>query len=367
MTRATTITILVLGLFWVSGCGRNLAPVLGEGGDADADGDTDTDADTDADTDSDIDTDTETTTGDEPGWTMHSVDDDIPEASMVLGVDIDGDGDVDVVGASIEVNAVLWWENTAGDGETWFQRSTGSAVHPTAIHAGDLDGDGDLDVLAAGWPKEIAWYDNAPWEVTSDVEHDVAHDTSKIDDRVAVADIDGDGDLDVFSAPISTHFIEWWENTDGVGATWVQHELEDCFDMTSSLVSADLDGDGDADVAAVSAATDEVAWWENAAGDGTLWLEHEIEDNSDGAVSLHAVDLDGDGDIDLVAAARYAGQVTWWENVGGSGVTWTKRWIEGALEGVGDIQPADMDGDGDPDILGASQEQGMIVWWENEL
>ena len=45
----------------------------------------------------------------------------------------------------------------------------------------------------------------------------------------------------------------------------------------------------------------------------------------DGAIDVHAADIDGDGDIDVVGAAQLANDVAWWENTAGDGTAWTKE------------------------------------------
>jgi len=62
---------------------------------------------------------------------------------------------------------------------------------------------------------------------------------------------------------------------------------------------------------------DDIAWWENTAGDGTVWTEHTVDGDFDGAASVYAADVDGDGDLDVLGAAQNADDIAWWENRGG--------------------------------------------------
>ena len=81
-------------------------------------------------------------------------------ASSVYAADVDGDGDMDVLSASLNDNKIAWYEN---DG---FQSFTVHAITlianwPRSVHAADLDGDGDMDVLSASQHDDrIAWYEN---------------------------------------------------------------------------------------------------------------------------------------------------------------------------------------------------------------
>ena len=55
----------------------------------------------------------------------------------------------------------------------------------------------------------------------------------------------------------------------------------------------------------------------NTAGDGTAWTEHTVDGSFGGAFSVHAADVDGDGDLDVLGAAVFADDIAWWENRGG--------------------------------------------------
>ena len=84
-------------------------------------------------------------------------------ASSVFGSDIDGDGDLDIVGAARDGDDITWWENTAGDGSAWTEHSVPTTVTIGGVYsvfAADLDHDGDTDALSASTGDEIAWKEN---------------------------------------------------------------------------------------------------------------------------------------------------------------------------------------------------------------
>ena len=64
--------------------------------------------------------------------------------------------------------------------------------------------------------------------------------------------------------------------------------------------AADIDGDGDMDVLGAARTADDIAWWENADGAGTSWNFHIVDATFNGAVSVGAADIDGDGTADYV-------------------------------------------------------------------
>ena len=62
---------------------------------------------------------------------------------------------------------------------------------------------------------------------------------------------------------------------------------------------------------------DDITWWQNddTPRDGG-WDERPVRSDFDGAWSVYAADVDGDGDMDILGAARYDSDIMWWENQG---------------------------------------------------
>ncbi|MGB2987125.1 MAG: VCBS repeat-containing protein [Phycisphaerae bacterium] len=120
------------------------------------------------------------------------------------------------------------------------------------------------------------------------------------------------------------------------------------FDDTRGVYAADLDGDGDTDVLGAAFLADDVTWWENISpsGDGTTWTKHTIDGDFDGADTVRAVDIDGDGDFDVFGCVLYADSVAWWENVDGNGAAWTKHFIDAAFDEATALYAADVNGNG---------------------
>lgn len=299
-------------------------------------------------------------------WEEHIVDPAMDGAYAVHAADIDDDGDMDVIAAAENADDITWWENTDGSGTAWTKHTIDSFFDGArAVYAADIDNDGDLDVLgAANGADDITWWENTDGAGTSWTEHTI---DSFFDGAWSVfaSDVDGDNDLDVLGAAFDADDITWWENMDGSGTTWIEHTVSGTFDGAISVHAADIDDDGDIDILGAGFYANDVTWWENIDGSGTTWTEHTVDGTFDGARSVYAADVDGDNDLDVVGGAFNANDVSWWENLDGSGTSWTEHLVDGAFAGVRSIYPVDLDGDADMDILGASSQDDEVTWWEN--
>ncbi len=123
----------------------------------------------------------------------------------------------------------------------------------------------------------------------------------------------GDGDMDVLSASNFDNKIAWYENTDGQGAFGPQQVITTATDGARSVFAADLDGDGDCDVLSASVLDDKIAWSENDSL-GTCGEQQVITTDADGAVSVFAADLDGDGKHDVLSASFRDDKIAWYKN-----------------------------------------------------
>lgn len=286
------------------------------------------------------------------GFSRHDMDNSCP-ATHVLAADLDEDGRPDVLASCRTLDRVAWHRNL-GDGFSAGHTLTDVAFHTrTPPLAVDLDGDDDLDVLWASFDREkaVAWHENlgngefAAYRVLT---HNAAYVWG-----LAAADFDGDGDADVMLADQNRE-IGLLENLgDGlVGDRRVVATLEEYAPPPHirSIGTADLDGDGDIDVV-----TDGPVWLENRAGafrarelTGTGYADH-----------VSTADLDRDGDVDLLYASQDHDEVAWRENVGGG--NFGNRARIGAVRGALSVQPTHFDTDVYPDLLVASYYRGTLL------
>ncbi|MCH8043065.1 MAG: tandem-95 repeat protein, partial [Planctomycetes bacterium] len=129
-------------------------------------------------------------------------------------------------------------------------------------------------------------------------------------------------------------------------------------DGAVSVVAADIDGDGDMDVLSASDTT--IAWYENDGSQG--FTAHTISSDANSSSNILAADVDGDGDVDVIGAGN--NKIVWYENDGSGG--FTARTISTDVPGVISVFAADIDGDGDVDVLSGSSGDGNVTWYEND-
>lgn len=201
----------------------------------------------------------------------------------------------------------------AGSAWTWAQVSPDSLDE--ALSLGDIDRDGDLDLLqGTNWLRN----DGGAWSTQTLYPYDGHYPP----DRNRLADLNGDGRLDAVigtEANVTDETLLWFEQGPDVAAQWTRHVIADLYRPLSVDV-ADMDRDGDLDVIAgehnvSSPDTARLIIFENADGQGTAWTPHVVytgDEHHDGA---QVVDIDGDGDLDIVSISWGLQQVVLYENL----------------------------------------------------
>jgi hypothetical protein len=287
------------------------------------------------------------------------------------GADIDGDGDMDIYAANTPDGDVVWYEN---NGSQTFTKRTIDAnfVNVRAVLAVDLDGDGDLDIAAAAAGPNfsagagaVVWYENLGNRMFSALKSvDAAMPGAT---ALSAADMDGDGDMDLLSSAYAINQQAWHRN-DG-GGVFVTRVLDNAALGAGDIVPVDLDRDGDMDAVGVARFTNNLTWYQN--NGSQVFTAQTLSDNGanslNGPEAVQAIDVDGDGDLDIVVTSIYTGDLEWFENNGSQ--AFTKRRIATGLPGAYSVAAADIDGDGDIDMAvssyGLGPTPGQFVWYEN--
>jgi hypothetical protein len=189
-------------------------------------------------------------------------------------------------------------------------------------------------------------------------------------------DMDGDGDLDVLASdrrgPASGCF--WLENPGPGGGRggWREHLIGAAGQEVMFLDTGDLDGDGLADIAA-AVKPGRVATFRLLDTEGKTWEEGSVPfpENAGRAKAVSIGDIDRDGHADLVVSCEGAvppkSGVWWLSGAAGAGGRWQAHDISGP-EGVKfDLVPlVDLDADSDLDVVTTEESEGFgVVWYEN--
>lgn len=204
-------------------------------------------------------------------WITHTISANVGRAYAVFAADLDSDDDLDFLAALAEENKIVWYENLDGMGNWGGQNLiTDSANFAAFVTADDVNGDLAMDVLAASTDDHtVAWYENTKGDGSQWTKHTI---TSALiqPNTIVTGDVDRDHDPDVIVSsflegnPAVNSKITLYLN-DGNGL-FSQSELiaqEPAVQAPADIHLADLDGDGFLDLAAASSADNLVSWYEN--------------------------------------------------------------------------------------------------------
>ena len=345
----------------------------------------------------------------------------INSAQNFYPVDLDSDGDMDIVSVADNADALYWYRNEGTESFTQIELDSGSLVDGIwSLFVKDMDGDGDMDILAAsGKDGTMAYYLNDGSQnftrfsyshglsggkfrnvhiadLDNDGDEDIAYISNSSDNVIwlentgtgtgnlifggpmfldteatgvwglDVKDMDKDGDLDVListaqSGTVNTDKISWYENNGAKSFT--KHDITTTVDKVRSVFAIDVDDDGDMDFLSSSADDDTVSWYQN--NGNQAFTKIDIDINSHNVQKVTASDVDGDGDIDIMSASGSDDVIALYLNNGSE--VFTKKVITNLLDGARTVGTVDLDSDGDLDILAASVNDNLLVWYENKL
>ncbi len=285
---------------------------------------------------------------------------------FISDADIDGDGDIDVMAVSFAQDKIVWYENLDGQGNFSVQNIISNTTDGAyCVVAGDLDGDGDMDVISGSDFSGLAWYENLDGQGVF-FKHLIDNNVSGTR-SVVVIDVDGDSDLDIVGNSTAPNKTYWIENVDGLGTFGAPNSIYEMGQYVTKVIAADVDGDGDTDVLTASSGDNEIAWFENLDGLGNFGPKNTITNTLVDAWTVYAADLDNDGDIDVLATSTepFGGEIVWFENLDGQGNFSAKKTISTQVQSPRSVIAADIDNDGDMDVIASSLVDDTIAWYEN--
>lgn len=269
-------------------------------------------------------------------WTPHMFDPaDLSFLHDVIVADVDNDGVADEIVIVTENRAIF-------DGVKWYDIPTGNFElswpativfdqgqdNDSGLAVADIDGDGRNDIVYNRY-----WFRAPEDPFTPNWEVFVYDPTETNTSNLVVADLNGDGRLDIivaeghsFSDSFAPSHIEWWEAPpDPTAGGWIRHPISSRpLDHPENLAVVDIDGDGDLDIITGELmifdgwgdSNSNLLIYENVDISSNQWREHVVASGINACHLLKAFDLDDDGDLDLVCEGAGEPFVTWFENLG---------------------------------------------------
>jgi hypothetical protein len=295
-------------------------------------------------------------------WVKHSIDANVGGPWDVYVDDLNLDQRKDLIVVAYHEDSLIWYVN---DGNTRFIKHVIDYVNGAVeVCTGDVDGDGDKDIVAAAHvANRIVWWENDGGQNFR--RYTILDDYDGVK-CVALADINGDNAMDMVScayfepnASGDSGDVSYWEGDPDPGRGLTRMILDSTFFGAHDVEIADIDGDGDLDIAAAAYGRGHVAVYLNQGQ--AVFNKITLDRWLPGARDIYVVDMDGDSSasLDILAAASLCDQIVWYKNQ-----SHIRYLVDGDVYFPMDAEAADFDNDGDTDVVATSL--GIIQWYEND-
>jgi hypothetical protein len=287
------------------------------------------------------------------------------EDFSTIPMDVNEDGKMDFITGGWFEGTLVWKENP-GDGSEWTTHEIAKTGNIETTRGFDIDGDGVLEILPNTPGKELAYY-----KKTGPNQFEKYPVAEMHGHGLGFGDINGDGRGDLV---ISEGWLE--APSDLKTGKWILHSDFNLGDASIPMIVTDVNSDGMADIIVGQAHGYGLFWMEQKKeGNQISFVKHEIDPYQAQYHTMEWVDIDNDGQNELVTGKRYRahnGKDPGGKDYAGlyyfkwNGESFTKNVISyGPLgEGKGSglyISIADLDGDGWKDIVVAGKD-GLVVF-----
>ncbi|NOG46144.1 MAG: T9SS type A sorting domain-containing protein [Calditrichaeota bacterium] len=294
-------------------------------------------------------------------------------------VDLDDDGDMDIVSAANDETTsprgtVVWFEN---DGTETFTQHTisDSTLGARSIWVADYNEDGDLDVAAGGDGRQpLSWFENDGTPSNGGWTHHSVGTADSVIYTIHAFDIDEDTDLEILASYYNIQNdnggdkIRWFDNN-GSGS-FSANTLVSNYEAAASVEATTIDSDSDIDIVTVAAgeanagnAGKDLSWWSNNGSES--FTQNSITPLSNGPWVVSTADVDSDGDNDILLATWGVDKISWWAN-NGSGSFGSENVVTSSYQNARNVQAADIDGDADMDMISVADNDDSVDWYEND-
>ncbi len=303
-------------------------------------------------------------------WQLHTIGE--PLNNMAAVYDFDGDGDLDVLGTQgvgADANAEFLWARNDGAGRFTIHRNVpeGEGDFLQGVTVGRFSDDGPVEIA-------LSWHAADQGVQMLTVPEDPAAETwgwrrisdASQDEDLSMADLDGDGDMDLYQG------TQWLENPGDRTANWPAHKIGE---VTEGLPDRndvfDFDSDGNPDAVVGLENGDDVLLYLSGEDPKQPWTRRLIDSGVGGGFSMDAGDVDGDGDPDVVLGEHRGeeeNRLIFYENIR-SGADWRTHVIDrGPTDEIDHHDGSllvDMDADGDLDVISVGWYNPKVWIFEN--
>ncbi|RZD46596.1 MAG: hypothetical protein CXT68_06255, partial [Methanobacteriota archaeon] len=255
--------------------------------------------------------------------------------------DMDGDGDLDLVGTSGSSSGDLLVFKNSGTGFSSTPDQTITGVSHYSVDWGDYDGDGDLDI-AAGTNDKTRIYLNSGTSISSSGYWESSATMAGKD--VRFADIDGDERLDLIVATYSNNEV-FFNSQSGMSTSsgWSSYDSQ----SSKALSVGDIDNDGDLDLLVGNFEQSDQLFLNIG---GSFLRNSSWETNySVDTLSIEFADVDGDGDLDISSGNIDSLKIHY--NRKGNVISQTTEWTSSDELDADSIDFGDINGDGLVDMV----------------
>ena len=270
-------------------------------------------------------------------------------------VDVNGDGAPDLV-CSQEMNGGIRWYRNLGIFGLGPAQTIDGWNAASKIRSADVDLDGDLDLILALENNSIVVMANTDGNGTFGPMEVIAAQAGITD--LACSDLNGDGNVDVHWSSASAGQVHAAHGT-GTGGFASPQVLS----PIGHGVMADLNGDGASDLALADPLSGAVSWRKALQGNFGPALPIDLPGVS--CDRLLATDLGKDGGLDLLVALDGGDELAWYENTNAQGEYGPKQLLATGWGGIDLLAVGDLNGDGDAEVFAASGASQSLFWFEN--
>ena len=291
-------------------------------------------------------------------------------------VDLDTDGDKDILHLSNNANYIAWLENLDGAGNFGPEQIIIETNFTMSVTPIDMDNDGDQDLVAVvtdtftGW---IVWYENLDGQGTFGEENMLIQNDSEFI-KILLVDIDNDGKLDILATDIVLWggSIFWYKNLGNAtfDAAQVIYQFAYVQSGGTNIIEfqyVDINTDEKKDIVMTSVDDNSFIrthWLENLDNQGSFGDLQFIMDTNDQYLFY---DFDNDSDNDMLLWNRNTNSIAWKENHDSLGTFSEHKTITTEVDFPRDAKAADLDGDGMLDVVSASLSDDKLAWYKNIL